>query len=140
MTFDDCVKQLSERKLAALLQETERKSLQNRISTFYPDEGPLRRELYPKHMAFFAAGREYQERAMIAANRVGKTLGVGAFETAMHLTGRYPDWWVGHRFKQPLQVWAAGDTSETTRDIVQEALMGARGNLGSGMIPASSMK
>ena len=47
-----------------MLQETERKSLQNRISAFYPDEGPLRRELYVKHMAFFAAGREYQERAL----------------------------------------------------------------------------
>src|SRR6266446_1682301 len=69
MTFDDCLNQFSERKLDALLQETERKSLQNRISAFYPDEGPLRRELYPKHMAFFAAGREYQERAMVAANR-----------------------------------------------------------------------
>ena|SRR6266436_7121189 len=29
MTFDDCVKQLSEKKLDAVLQETERKSLQN---------------------------------------------------------------------------------------------------------------
>src|SRR6266446_5116367 len=108
----------------------------NYLTVLYPNEGPLRRELYAKHMAFFAAGRQYQERAMIAANRVGKTLGVGAFETAMHLTGRYPDWWVGHRFKGPIQVWAAGDTSETTRDIVQAALMGQLGNLGSGMIPA----
>jgi hypothetical protein len=47
---------LPTKKLDALLQETESKVLENRISTFYPDEGPLRRELYVKHMAFFAAG------------------------------------------------------------------------------------
>jgi hypothetical protein len=93
MILRDCVKRLPTRKLDALLQETERKVLENRISTFYPDTGPLRRELYPKHMAFFAAGREYQERAMVAANRIGKTMGVGAYETALHLTGnryRFP--------------------------------------------------
>src|SRR6266550_4536570 len=61
----------------------------NKMLSFYPDEGPLRRELYPKHMAFFAAGREYQERAMVAGNRCGKTV-VGAYETAVHLTGMYP--------------------------------------------------
>ena len=119
-----------------MLQETERKVAENRISTFYPDEGPLRRELYPKHMAFFAAGREYQERALIAGNRCGKTV-VGAYETELHLTGAYPNWWVGHRFTRPIEVWAAGDTSETTRDIVQAALMGPLGGLGTGMIPAS---
>ena len=31
------------------------------------------------------------ERAMMAANRVGKTWGAGGYETALHLTGRYPD-------------------------------------------------
>jgi hypothetical protein len=115
MILHDCVKQFSTKKLDALLQETERAVLENRISTFYPDEGPLRRELYPKHMAFFAAGREYQERAMVAANRIGKTMGVGAYETALHLTGAYPHWWVGHRFTGPIEVWAAGDTSERDR-------------------------
>ena len=55
----------------------------------------------------------------------------------LHLTGAYPDWWVGHRFTGPIEVWAAGDTSETTRDIVQAALMGPLGSLGTGMIPAS---
>ena len=57
MILHDCVKLFSPSEIDALLQETERKSLQNRISTFYPDEGPLRRELYEKHMAFFASGR-----------------------------------------------------------------------------------
>lgn len=73
---------------------------------------------------------------MMAANRVGKTWGVGGYETALHLTGLYPEWWTGRRFIRPVEVWAAGDTSETTRDIVQAALMGPLTELGTGLIPA----
>lgn len=72
---------------------------------------------------------------MMAGNRTGKTYGVGGYETALHLTGLYPDWWPGRRFDHPVEVWAAGDTSETTRDIVQAALMGPLGELGTGLIP-----
>lgn len=108
-----------------------------KLSQLYPDEGPLRRELYPKHLQFFRAGHEHQERCMMAANRVGKTWGVGGYETSLHLTGLYPDWWEGVRFDFPIEAWAAGDTNETTRDIVQAALMGKLEDLGGGLIPAS---
>lgn len=81
---------------------------------------------------------------MMAANRVGKTWGVGGYETTLHLTGRYPHWWDGRRFEHPVEVWAAGDTSETTRDIVQKALMGVggeggEGELGTGLIPGDDI-
>jgi phage terminase large subunit-like protein len=79
------------------------------------------------------------ERACIAANRVGKTWGIGGYETTLHLTGEYPDWWEGRRFNGPIEAWAAGDTSETTRDIVQQALMGPLGDLGTGLIPAANI-
>ncbi len=77
----------------------------------------------------------------MAANRVGKTWGVGGYETALHLTGLYPEWWKGRRFDGPIDAWAAGDTSETTRDILQQALTGvggegSDGTLGTGLIPA----
>ncbi|MCO5072101.1 MAG: terminase family protein [Rhizobiaceae bacterium] len=52
------------------------------------------------------------------------TYGGGAYETTCHLTGLYPDWWNGKRFKTPVRWWAAGKTNETTRDIVQSALLG----------------
>lgn len=76
---------------------------------------------------------------MMAANRVGKTFGVGGFESAVHLTGQYPDWWTGKRFLRPVEWWAAGDTAETTRDIVQNALMGPLGELGTGLVPADTI-
>lgn len=44
------------------------------IDSYFPAGGPLSRELYAKHMDFFAAGLDHRERAFIAANRVGKTL------------------------------------------------------------------
>lgn len=95
-----------------------------KIDTMYPDKGPLRRELYKKHLEFFEAGANYRERCAMAANRVGKTEGMGGYETALHLTGRYPDWWPGRRFDHPVNFWAAGKTNETTRDIVQNKLFG----------------
>lgn len=88
-------------------------------------------------MEFFAAPDH--ERCMIAANRVGKTFGVGGYETSLHLTGEYPDWWPGHRFDYPIEAWAAGDTSETARDIVQDALMGPLGALGTGLVPKANI-
>lgn len=90
-------------------------------------------------MAFFKAGATEYDRCMLAGNRVGKSWGVGGYETALHLTGHYPDWWEGKRFDHPVDVWAAGDTSETTRDIVQAILLGQQGEWGTGLIPAKDI-
>jgi phage terminase large subunit-like protein len=118
--------------------EMERRTSRNRLASLYPDEGPLRRALYPRHLSLFAAGRIHQERCMMAANRVGKTV-AGGYETTLHLTGRYPDWWEGRRFAAPVEAWVAGDTAETTRDIVQAALMGPPAEPGTGLIPADAI-
>jgi phage terminase large subunit-like protein len=102
-----------------LLRESRRKLL-----SYYPDEGKLRRELYPKHLEFFEAGAKYRERCFMAANRIGKTEGAGGYESTLHLTGRYPHWWKGRTFDKAVNWWAAGKTNETTRDIVQAKLFG----------------
>ncbi|WP_246747983.1 terminase family protein [Methylobacterium sp. SD274] len=124
----------AKRQLAVLLAEKARRRERTKLLRLYPDEGPLRRELYPKHIAFFRAGATEYDRCMLAANRVGKSFGVGGYETALHLTGRYPEWWDGRRFAHPVEWWAAGDTSETTRDIVQAILMGPLESVGTGLI------
>ena len=59
----------------------------------------------------------------MAGNQLGKTK-AGAAEWAMHLTGRYPDWWQGRRFERPVRLWAAGVTGESTRDNPQRLLIG----------------
>jgi phage terminase large subunit-like protein len=121
-------------ELVALLEESERRKRERKYLSLYPDTGPLRRELYTKHTDFFAAGKTHMERAAIAGNRTGKTT-MSGYETALHLTGRYPEWWPGRRFTHPVDWWAASDTGETTRDISQLELMGRIDQLGTGMIP-----
>lgn len=121
--------------LALALAEKERRARERKILGYYPEAGPLRRELYSKHLSFFEAGTRYRERLMMAANRVGKTEGVGGYEVVLHLTGRYPEWWSGRRFDHSIKTWAAGDTSKTVRDILQEKLLGPVGQFGTGLIP-----
>lgn len=127
------------RELLALLEEKERRAKRRKILTYFPDDGPLRRELYAQHVEFFRLGKDFKTRGFMAGNRVGKTEGGGGYETALHLTGQYPDWWPGYRFTKPIDAWAAGDTKETVRDIIQLKLMGAEGSLGTGLIPGDSI-
>lgn len=122
-------------ELLALLEEKERRAKTRKLFSYYPDTGPLRRELYTKHMKFFEAGPLKRERLMLAANRVGKTEGVGGYETVLHLTGLYPKWWTGKRFDKPIDAWAAGDTSKTVREIIQFKLLGHSHEKGTGLIP-----
>lgn len=129
-------------ELVELVEERQRRYAQRLFFSMYPDdngvwEGPPiqkgliatgqilhARHLYPKHLEFFSAGARYRERCGMCANRVGKTLGMGAYEMAAHLTGLYPEWWDGRVFEHPVSAWAAGKGFETTRDIMQLALLG----------------
>jgi phage terminase large subunit-like protein len=108
-------------RLAAAYEQSRRT---HRILQFYPDTGPLRRELYPKHLEFFRAGATYRERCFMAANRIGKSEGTGGYETSCHMTGEYPSWWEGRIFDKATQGYACGKTNETARDIVQAKLFG----------------
>jgi phage terminase large subunit-like protein len=119
--------------LERLTKVQERRRRQRLFYRLFPDEDVAEpdgsvihaRHKYAKHLEFFAAGAKYRERCFLAANRVGKTLGAGGFETAAHLTGEYPHWWKGRRFEKPVKWWAVGRTNETTRDIVQATLLGS---------------
>lgn len=104
--------------------------VRNRLTNYQP---------YPKQLEFHNAGASFRERLFLAGNRCGKTQ-AGAYEMAMHLTGRYSPWWQGKRFDQPVRAWAAGVTGESTRDVVQEKLFGPpdqRNAWGTGAIPRS---
>ena len=139
----EALRKLSEKQVDVLLKrvkEAVEYDRYNRIELYYPETGPLRRELYSKHLEFFEMGAMYQQRMFMAANRIGKTEGAGAYETTLHLTGEYPEWWKGKRFEKPTKVWAAGYTGETTRDIVQYAMLGSISDIGSGMIPKHRIK
>jgi phage terminase large subunit-like protein len=128
---------LSSGKLHALLlqeleleREIERRRLGNRLAAYRP---------YRKQREFHAAGKTYRERLLKAGNQLGKTHSA-AYETAMHMTGRYPDNWPGRVFERPVLGWAAGVTNEVTRDSLQLLLMGAWENFGTGSIPRDAIK
>ena len=103
-----------------------------KIETFEP---------YIKQREFFANGARTDERALIAANQVGKTH-AGGFEDAVHLTGEYPAWWPGHRFNHPTTGWVAGQKADKVRDGTQEMLFGPWNkpdDFGTGFIPRDAI-
>lgn len=119
--------------LVRTLSEIERRKTRNRLRDYAP---------YQKQREFHAAGACYRERLFMAGNQLGKTW-AGGFECAMHLTGRYPDWWVGRRYDQPVRLWAASVTGESTRDNPQRILLGPppiREQWGTGTIPEDAIE
>ena len=113
--------------------ELEKRKRFNKLPTYLP---------YDKQRDFHRAGASHNERLLMAGNQLGKTVAGGA-EWAMHLTGRYPEWWDGAEFDRPVIFWASGVTNESTRDNPQRILVGDAANKdtwGSGWLPKSCIK
>ncbi len=111
----------------------------NRLRREYwgpPSDVPTGKGPYKWQARFHNAGADFKERGMMAANRVGKTMSCAA-EVAMHLTGQYPPWWHGARFKRAIECWVGSETNEASRDIVQLALLGR--TPGTGWIPQKAI-
>lgn len=128
----DWLDKLSEAEKRALLSEVQQELNKEKIADYRP---------YTKQKSFHAAGKIHSERLFIAGNQLGKTVAGGA-EWAYHLTGRYPSWWEGAEFKKPVSMWAAGVTSEGTRDNPQRILIGPptqEANWGTGMVPKDAI-
>ena len=113
----------------------------DKLATYKPFGHPFWKEKgqwskKPWQLDFHEAGNHFRERMLMAANRVGKT-NTAAAEVSYHATGEYPDWWTGKRFNKPVLIWTGSPTNETSRDIVQKALLGGTDNeaLGTGYIP-----
>ena len=108
-------------------REVERLTRFNQLATLYKlkleDDG-VEGSPYGWQCKFHDAGADNSDRAIIAANQTGKTRTV-ASECAAHLTGLYPDWWVGKRFDEPTDGMVCGQTNQDVRDITQLALFGA---------------
>lgn len=130
----------AKRELAAALEAKANYLQYNKFDTFFPEEGKgkYHKGLYPKHIEFINSSSEYSQLAVIAANRVGKTT-MGAYMMSMHLTGIYPSWYTGKRFKSAISAWAATKTSQMTKDVLQFELAGKYSDIGSGMIPKAQI-
>ena len=95
-----------------IARELERRKSTNRLLDYKP---------YDYQIKFHNSNAT--QRLLMAGNRVGKSLS-GAMEMAIHLTGKYPDWWEGRKFGRPIRAWAGGVSNETTRDVCQKELVG----------------
>lgn len=100
---------------------------------------------FPHQIKFFSTG-DYERRGILAANRIGKTVST-CFETACHLTGRYPEWWPedAKRFDKPVTVMCAGEGWQQVAMVLQNELLGTQDikiadNIGTGMIPRDAIK
>lgn len=88
---------------------------------------------------FEVEGTHCYESGGLISHNTGKSEGIGVYETVLHLTGRYPPWWKGHRFKSAIKSWVAGDTGKTVKEILQEKFLGPFGSFGTGMLPKDSI-
>jgi len=91
---------------------------------------------------FFDTG-DSDRRGILAANRIGKTVST-CYETAMHLTGQYPEWWQGHRFDHAITAMVAGEGWSQVAMVLQNELLGTQDvkikeNIGTGAIPLASI-
>jgi phage terminase large subunit-like protein len=128
-----------QRELLELIAERDRRMARRSFHSLFPDEdtvwtGPktvvfergeriYARKKYKKMLAAFEATKYYREVNIMSANRVGKTVGVG-YAVSCWSTGVYEDWWPGITYDGPIDMWVAGQTNETTRDILQRKLFG----------------
>ncbi|MFA5630335.1 MAG: terminase family protein [Porticoccaceae bacterium] len=112
-----------------ILQEIKRRQDGDKLSRYKP---------YPRQLEFHGAGAVYRERLFRAGNQLGKTWS-SAYEIAYHLTGRYPDWWIGRRWARGVTGWAVGESMESTRDTMQRLILGRPGEWGYGTIPNDSI-
>lgn len=107
----------------------------NRIEYFKP---------FDYQRKFMAAGKSHNIRYLRAGNRCGKTYGA-ASEFAMHLTGRYPDWWEGRVVPNGGHTyWAVGVTLDSVRRVLQKELLGTENakvtdEIGTGTIPRDAI-
>ena len=121
------------RELYELLRLKDVRARRNRLDAYKP---------YAKQAEFHQAGASYRERLFMAGNQLGKTW-AGAYELAMHLTGRYPDWWTGRRFPYATRWMVGSESAELTRKGIQRLLIGPpelRDEWGTGTIPFDALR
>ncbi len=93
-------------------------------------------EHYPEQWEYLSDSR--RQVVLFGGNQTGKSR-TGSAEVAYHATGVYPKDWTGIRFKGPVKIWVAGESSVRVRDTIQEKLFGEFGQYGTGMIPRDAI-
>ncbi len=122
-------------ELAKAVQALEKKYKYNKALTYFTDTGRNSRDQYPCQMELMKAGKKHKIRALVGGNGSGKSVW-NAYESMIHLTGKYPSWWEGYKFKGPIDGWICARETKALRDGIQEILFGGIGqdDIGTGML------
>ena len=116
--------------MMSLMMELQRRQRTNLLASYRP---------YAKQREYHSS--TFREVLFMAGNQLGKTM-AGTAEDAIHLTGRYPDWWDGHIFHTPIVMLAGSESYELTRDGLQRLLVGPPSDdtaWGTGFIPKDAI-
>lgn len=133
---------LTDADTSALIEELKKRL--DEIKTFQKYNRLEYFEPFAYQRKFMAAGAKHKIRYLRAGNRCGKTYGA-ANEFAMHLTGRYPDWWEGLRVNDGGHTyWCVGVTLDSVRKVLQKELLGTDDAtlttlIGTGSIPRDNI-
>ncbi len=120
--------------IARAIQSFSEHKKYNLIDSVFPETGSFSRDEYHKHVAFFEAGKTHRFRVLGGGNGSGKSFS-GSYELALHMTGEYPKWWKGHKYKKAIKVWVICESGSLWRDSMQQALLGSVGEeIGTGLI------
>lgn len=122
-------------ELINILELTAEDVKYNKFKYWFPKSGEYARDKYPKYIKFINATSRYSQTCLSGPNRMGKTETLCFILTA-HLTGLYPDWWMGKKSYTPTKCWAVGLTSEKVAEVFEAGLLGENlDDIGTGMIP-----
>jgi len=90
----------------------------------------------PWQWEFYRCGKYARERMLCGGNRVGKTI-LPTVELVYHLTGLYPEWWIGDRFDDPILAWELATSNDKSKNVQQKLLLGPGGakRPGGGLLP-----
>lgn len=105
----------------------------NKAATYFRDDGVNSREKYPKHMELMRAEKNHRLLAFVGGNGTGKSLW-NALSTYYHMSGKYPEWWEGYKYKRPITVWMCAREAKNLREGIQEILFGDMSDIGTGII------
>lgn len=123
--------------IARAIQSFSEHKKYNLIDSVFPDTGPFSRDKYHKHVEFFNAGSKHRFRVLGGGNGSGKSFS-GSYELALHMTGEYPDWWQGKRFKKAIKCWVICESGALWRGSMQSTLLGNVGEeTGTGLLRKS---
>lgn len=122
-------------RMLSLMQEMELRKDTSGFRKWFDPRGPYGFDSLPKHRAIIEATKNFRETLVLGGNRSGKT-SIGCYISAVNATGQYPENWPGKIFDRHISAWSVGKTGQSTRDTLQESLLGPIGSHGTGMIPA----